>query len=336
MYCPKCNKEQDGKFCPECGTPLIEMPASQGGFNLNLGDANAISGGVNYTDSHNVNIVHERQKHKDEIHQDKVKEFKSLCEIVYADGVMTSEEARQLESLRIDLGLDSAEADSIRESVRQLRTKQSQSQLNPMMRITLQQIVGMAKSGKIDMLKQNFPRLEAMAEKYDAEDVQFYYYLILAGIDPNKCIKLYENRANDNYWQAFWTFIAYQNIGELNKAQIIMAEMESWTNQPIGNMTLLATADSLYSYWEDTSMTDFLQQARMYIEAGADGFSSILDRFAQTLMMLIADNEDTIQMYQTEFSFYFNFVLSGLMHKRKMSYVYSIIPKMPKVSPLPH
>ena len=56
MYCPKCNQEQDGKFCLECGSPLIEKSASQGGFNLNLGDANAISGGLNLTDSLNVLI----------------------------------------------------------------------------------------------------------------------------------------------------------------------------------------------------------------------------------------------------------------------------------------
>ena len=24
MYCPNCNKEYDSKFCPECGTKLVE------------------------------------------------------------------------------------------------------------------------------------------------------------------------------------------------------------------------------------------------------------------------------------------------------------------------
>ncbi len=53
MYCPNCKQEYDGKFCPECGTKLIEKPAMSGA-NLNLGDANAISGGLNVNDSHNV------------------------------------------------------------------------------------------------------------------------------------------------------------------------------------------------------------------------------------------------------------------------------------------
>lgn len=43
MCCPNCKQEYDGKFCPECGTKLIEKPATSG-VSLNLGDANAISG----------------------------------------------------------------------------------------------------------------------------------------------------------------------------------------------------------------------------------------------------------------------------------------------------
>ena len=57
MYCPNCKQEYDGKFCPECGTKLIEKPTNAGGINFNLGDANPISGGV-----HISNVVHERQR----------------------------------------------------------------------------------------------------------------------------------------------------------------------------------------------------------------------------------------------------------------------------------
>ena len=361
MFCPNCKQEYDGKFCPECGTKLIEKPIASGAA-LNLsGDANAISGGIHMADSHNVhnedksvhtitnttstvnnigdmrinNVVHERQKHREEIHQEAVVKFKQLCEQVYADGVMTSDEARQLEDLRLTLGLPTEEANQIREQVRQLRLEKAQTLLNPMQRMILQQVVTMAKNGKIDLLRSSFPRLEAMAKKYDVDEVQFYYYLILAGLEPSRCIKLYEERPSDNYWQQFWTFMAYQNMEELEKAQLIMAEMEAWTDRPYGNMAIMATVSSLYTYWQDTTQTDFYEQARMFLEQGADSFSDLLDHFIQALIVLSSDDEENIQEYEKELSFYFNYIFSGLVHKRKMAHVYALIPRMPKIDPLP-
>ena len=136
-FCPTCGKELPSDwqypFCPFCGNKLPILPEkNMGGSNsFSLGDANAIAGDMKVTiDSHNTvtNIVNERQKHWEEIHQEKLAQYKLLCEQVYEDSVMTSEEARQLESLRITLGIDSAEADQIREQVRQLRLQHSQSQ----------------------------------------------------------------------------------------------------------------------------------------------------------------------------------------------------------------
>ena len=361
MFCPNCKQEYDGKFCPECGTKLIEKPIASG-VALNLsGDANAISGGIHMTDSHNVhnedrsvhtitnttstvnnrseirinNVVYERQKHRKEIHQEAVVKFKQLCEQVYADGVMTSDEARQLEDLRLTLGLPTEEANQIREQVRQLRLQKAQTLLNPMQRMILQQVVTMAKNGKIDLLRSSFPRLEAMAQKYDVDEVQFYYYLILAGLEPSRCIKLYEERSSDNYWQQFWTFMAYQNMEELEKAQLIMDEMEAWTDRPYGNMAMMATVSSLYTYWQDTTQTDFYEQARMFLEQGADSFSDLLDHFIQALIILSGDDEENIQECEKELSFYFNYIFSGLVHKRKMAHVYARIPRMPKIDPLP-
>lgn len=337
MHCSKCNAHYDDpqvRFCPSCGGQVVadtpEASSSDLGVNINLGDANAISGGL-----HISNVVHERQKHREEIHQEAVVKFKQLCEQVYADGVMTSDEARQLENLRLTLGLPTEEANQIREQIRQLRLQQSQTQLNPMQRMTLQQVVTMAKNGKIDLLRSSFPRLEAMAQKFDVDEVQFYYYLILAGLEPSRCIKLYEERTSDNYWQQFWTFMAYQNMEELEKAQLIMAEMEAWTDRPYGNLAMIATVSSLYTYWQDTTQTDFYEQARMFLEQGADGFSDLLDRFTQALIVLSGDDDENIQDYEKDLSFYFNYIFSGLVHKRKMAHVYAQIPRMPKIDPLP-
>ena len=44
MYCPNCKEYHEGKFCPECGTKLIEEPASSpNGSGIINGDANAVS-----------------------------------------------------------------------------------------------------------------------------------------------------------------------------------------------------------------------------------------------------------------------------------------------------
>lgn len=53
-YCPNCNIERDGGFCPDCGTPLIEKPEANDIPGINLGDGNAISGGLNVNASKSI------------------------------------------------------------------------------------------------------------------------------------------------------------------------------------------------------------------------------------------------------------------------------------------
>ena len=59
MICPQCGKKYDnGRFCLDCGIPLVfEQALSSSGFSLNLGDANAVSGGVNLSDNHSINTT---------------------------------------------------------------------------------------------------------------------------------------------------------------------------------------------------------------------------------------------------------------------------------------
>ena len=61
MYCPECKQDFPGKFCPECGTKLIEV-SSQNDINLNLSDNTAVLGGLNVTrnDSHNTTNFDQR------------------------------------------------------------------------------------------------------------------------------------------------------------------------------------------------------------------------------------------------------------------------------------
>ena len=91
MYCPNCKEEFSGKFCPECGTKLIDNDtAASNGINLSLGDGNAISGGVSITRNH---TIIERSKSADEIIVENENKYMNQCKRSLTDLVITNEEA---------------------------------------------------------------------------------------------------------------------------------------------------------------------------------------------------------------------------------------------------
>ena len=180
--CPYCNTAlpENWQFprCPYCGKELpAEEPANTG---FSMGDANAISGGV-HIDSHNVSTTNitniERDKTNEELEQEKIVNYKQLCQQVYADGRIEPHEAKQMEDMRLTLGLDEETALNIQEQVRKNRLQQSSNNLNPIVKVTINQVISLAKSDKTDMLRLSISRLESLANKYNVEEVQFYYYL---------------------------------------------------------------------------------------------------------------------------------------------------------------
>ena len=55
MHCPNCNQHYDnGKFCAECGVPLVDDAPTPSGAAFGVGDYAAIEGGIHLSDSHNV------------------------------------------------------------------------------------------------------------------------------------------------------------------------------------------------------------------------------------------------------------------------------------------
>lgn len=300
---------------------------------VSLGDANAFAGDVSISVS-NTHI--ERQKNADELKAEALGQYRQLCKQVLDDGIVTNEERSLLEDARVRLGITAEDAQQTFDAVKAGMTRNSKNALGKIQQVTLNQVLKLRDSGKIDNLRSSLGRLETMAQKYDADEVQCNYWMILAGLDPARCITEYEKRDTDSYWQSFWAAMAYINTGDSAAAEGLISDLEAWSDMPFGNIALLAAANSLCEYWKGPSVEDFKEQAEAFAEEGATGNTDLIDPFAQTLMLLLgADDYAAVEEFHDDFLFQLDYVLSGITDRIRQASAQSELPPMPKIDLLP-
>ena len=301
MYCPNCNQEYDGRFCPECGTKLIEKPVASG-VALNLsGDANAINGGIHMADSHNVHnedrSVHNisnttstvnnitqvsAQKTEMELLQERKTLYLNACKRAYEDNVLEQWEKMELDRYRMEIGLDEATADRILDQVRQLVNRNApKNELTGLAKIKLKQLTDALKKNEVQAIMRQIDSFEALAGKFSNDELQYKYYLVLAALRHEKCIEKYEKSKVDSYWKSFWSYFAYLKTGKTAKAaEILYSIDDKFPSYPEDNITILATAGSY--------IKDDMEAAKEYLETVKGDYSPALQRFAETIYFLIA------------------------------------------------
>jgi len=267
--CPKCNKEwpDDYMACPLDGTDLISKPQQPSGFNLNLGEAGYISGGVNMSDNHSVsnntvntttsnvdshnvitnNITQvEREKRPEELKHEKELAFREECLRVYSNGIMTSEGKRKLDDLRYHLGLDENSAIKILSEVAK-RSERKSSSLSPVHQITYNNIKTAINANRLDLVNRLMAQMKVMAQRYSSEEIQFTYYMLQAVLHPKKCLEEFEGDYVDKYWQTFWSSIAYRRLGNIEQSERRSADVgDKWTDTiPQENTYILASVNAL-------------------------------------------------------------------------------------------
>lgn len=277
MHCPNCNEHyESGKFCPNCGVGLVEDTPETGGFNLNLGDANAISGGIHLQDRHDVtnvdNSVHNitnntstvnnitnvaAQKSESEILQERKIEFMEVVRQVFADGILEQDEVRLLEEERLRIGLDEVTAKRLIETARRSVNEVRQSSLSPTQAFMLKQIHQVIKTNQLDQIKRLLPRLEAIAKSTYDEDSHYLYGVALAAADPQKLISEYESLSADDYWQTYWVYIAYTKVGDFKKAEDALLVLPRYTQYSEENTTLLTAVGAMREFGNETA-SEFL------------------------------------------------------------------------------
>lgn len=314
--CPVCNKEYSDElnFCPKDGSHLDVKQQQIAQFGLNLGDANAISGGINMSDNHSINTTSnidshnvitnnitqiERDKTPEELKHEKELAYRKACVEVYGNGLMTSEKTRKLEDIRTDLGLDRNSAKRILLEVQQ-RSHPISSELPNFHKTTLEKVKTAINNNNIDCVNRYLPQMRVLEQRYSVEDVHFTYHMIQAVLHPEECIKEYEKSHIDNYWQSFWTAIAYRKMGNLDKSALLSDDvLTKWTDFPQDNISALFATNAL--------IDNDINTAKSYLdEIGGEFSENLYNLITCISAILYAETVslDEKKQWQKDTSFY--------------------------------
>ena len=283
MYCPDCNQDFDGKFCPECGTRLVERVQSQHeDVGLSIGDGNAINGSVNITrtTTHTTNIV-ERSKSAMELNSERESRYIEHCKRCLDDFVITNDELASLEALRIELGLNRERADELLESVRQLVMNSARrTTLVGVSKIRAKQFSDAIANNNIDAVRQLLMGIEAIVEANENDELHYKYFMALAAIDPEYSITLYEKSLNDNYWLSFWSYISYLKQKNVIASEKVLVDLDvKFVDSPSDNAVILAAAGAVLSHNVDV--------VNEYMTALEGNYSPLLQRLVDAINSVV-------------------------------------------------
>ena len=270
MICPKCNKHyENGKFCPECGVPLIEEAPQQNasGISLNLGDANAISGGLHVADSHDVsnidNSVHNvtdnstttitniniaAQKTESEIIQDNENQFIKAVQQCLIDGQLDQCELGRLNMLALQLNISPQRSKQMIEQIRLNTVDINGGKGTDYIVKQLQdEVINAVNTNQVGVLQYRLSQLKQMAQTTPDTNIQFYYHMLQTSFMPESAAISFLNARSDNYWQIFWVHVAYVKLKQIDNATMLLPRLGVF-GAPQGDIALLMSIDNLASY----------------------------------------------------------------------------------------
>lgn len=324
MYCPNCKQEFSGKFCPECGTKLIEK-SNQDDLCVNISDNAAVLGGLNVTrnESHNTtsydqrvintsnvtNIV-ERQKTDTELRNERNIQYVEFCKQVFGDGIITETEKMALTTERIRLGIDETEAARLLEMVRKSAVTRMTT-LGMRDAMTMKSIDRYIESNNTAVLETQISRLVALASNYKVDEVLCKYNMLLAALRPDELIREYETNAADEYWQTYWVAISYMKRGNLVETEKAILKLDLHPEYSEDNSLLLSALSTYCEYGAN--------DASVYISAILpEHCSSLLMPFIHALFLIVSpERAKEVGVDRTKCQFYIDNLVEIGMNKKE-------------------
>lgn len=341
MFCPNCHKEfENAKFCPECGTKLVERGMS--GKGLFFGDANAIAGDLKIdnstsTISHITNITNKAALTEPELKQLKEKQlqvneqaYRKRCAEYYQDGILTPEEKRKLEEYREELGLDKDIAEHIMDSIKELY---HHARLTFTDETAIREAFQQIESNNVKALGYSVKSLRMIAQRTQNDKVFFVYYMLLAALCPSACVADYKRSDTDIYWRDYWTVFAMLKVDLYEDAcRVLYNKLPRYTEN--GNVVLAMVVCQLYIYRKTPGVIKNLNAIYEDVDKCDNNLDERLVCVWKALIRLRAKwNHAVLQDEYKCSPFYSEQLLSFLMDP--VTPIVQKLPAMIKIQPMP-
>lgn len=197
---------------------------------------------VNNTTNHQT--VYEAQRTQQEILQDNENEFIKAVRIRVADGLNRQKEA-ELDQIARDWKINPMRAKQLIEAERKSAEALYGGQDDGYyVGKVLQNIYDAVNANQLDIVKRLFKSVEEIAKTNDDANIQYYYYMLFASLNPAGCTVSFVNHHTDNYWQLFWTCVAYVKLGQTQNATALVPRLAGF-GCPHGDMDLLTAIENL-------------------------------------------------------------------------------------------
>ena len=282
---------------------------------------------TNYSTTHQT--VYKAQRTQQEILQDNENQFIKAVRERVADGLTRQKEA-ELEQIARDWKINPQRALQIIEAERKSADILSGGKGNEYYAgKVLQNVYDAVNANQTDILKRLFIPLEELAKTMDDGNVQYYYYMLLASQNPAGCIVSFVNHHTENYWQLFWTCIAYVKLGQVQNAVALIPRLGGFGG-PHGNIDLLTAVENL-SDFRRTKNDYYNQQMQSNLQSAVSGgLSELLSPLWYAVQELTKENQQPEEWY----AFYVETTLKEL-GAEKEKHMSKDMPQMPTPPTMP-
>lgn len=104
----------------------------------------------------------------------------------------------------------------------------------------------------VAVARKMFKTVSELSGKVDDANVQYYYYMLFASFNPAGCAMSFVSHHVDNYWQFYWTCVAYIKLRQAQNVDSIISRLGA-LGALDGDVDLLIAVENVYDVQQSNS-----------------------------------------------------------------------------------